>query len=133
HKRQELLIEAMAHTTTGVKLRLCGVPSNPGYGDALRARIAELGVEGKVIFEDAWINEEEKAAKLSTALAAAYIPKDEDSYGYPSLEAAHSQKAVITCTDSGGTLELIEDGRNGLLCAPDARALAAAMDRLYAD
>ena len=133
HKRQELLVEAMAHTTTGVKLRLCGVPSNPGYGDTLRARIAELGVEDKVIFEDAWITEAEKAAKLSTALAAAYIPKDEDSYGYPSLEAAHSQKPVITCTDSGGTLELIEDGRNGLLCAPDARALASAMDRLYAD
>lgn len=133
HKRQELLVEAMRHVETGVKLRLCGVPSNPAYGDTLRARIAELGVGDKVIFEDAWITEEAKADKLATALAVAYIPKDEDSYGYPSLEAAHSDKAVITCNDSGGTLELLEDGRNGFVTAPEPRALAQAMDRLHAD
>ena len=33
------------------------------------------------------------------ALAVAYVPDDEDSYGYPSLEAAHARKAVLTASD----------------------------------
>ena len=44
-----------------------------------------------------------------------------------------SKKAVISCTDSGGTLELIDDGHNGRLVAPTPQALAAAMDELYED
>jgi len=133
HKRQQLLIEAMRHVETDVRLRLCGVASSPAYGDELRALIDELGVGERVAFEDRWITEQAKADKLAGALAVAYLPRDEDSYGYPSLEAAHSGKAVITCGDSGGTLELVEDGRNGFVTEPDPRALAQVMDRLYAD
>jgi glycosyltransferase involved in cell wall biosynthesis len=62
-----------------------------------------------------------------------YVPHMEDSYGYVTLEAFHSHKPVITCSDSGGTLEIIEDGVNGLVATPEPTALAAAMDRLRAD
>jgi len=61
------------------------------------------------------------------------VPEDEDSYGYPSLEAAHARKAVLTASDSGGVLELISDGHNGIVAPPDPRSLAQAMDRLYRD
>ena len=80
-----------------------------------------------------WINEERKQDLMAEALAVAYIPFDEDSYGYVSLEAFHSSKAVITCKDSGGTLELIEDGHNGTIVDPDPERLASAMDELYDD
>ncbi len=133
HKRQEMLIEAMQHVRTGVKLRLCGMASNADYGFAVEHRIRELGLEDRVIFDNRWITEEEKVERLAPALAVAYLPHDEDSYGYPSLEAAHAGKGVLTTTDSGGVLELVEHGRNGLVCEPEPEALAEAMDRLYAD
>ncbi len=133
HKRQLLLIQAMAHVRTGVRLRLCGRSSSEAYSKVVHEAIAALGVADRVSFEDRWISEEEKADLLAGALAAAYLPHDEDSYGYPSLEAAHAQKCVITTHDSGGVLELVEDGRNGLVTAPTPVALADAMDRLYRD
>jgi glycosyltransferase involved in cell wall biosynthesis len=40
-------------------------------------------------------------------------------------------KPVITCTDSGGTAELVSDGVTGLVVEPDPAALAAAIERLW--
>lgn len=133
HKRQHLLVEAMAHVRTPVRLRLCGSANDGLYADRLRALIETLGVADRVRFENRWISEEEKAAALSTALAAAYLPLDEDSYGYPSLEASHARKPILTTTDSGGVVELVQDGLNGFVRDPDPHALAEAMDRLYRD
>ena len=131
HKRQWLLVEAMRHVQTDVKLRLCGTSMSSAELDRIRIAIATHQLESKVIFEDRWISEEEKIERLATALAIAYLPEDEDSYGYCSLEAAHARKAVLTTTDSGGVLELIDDGINGLIVPPDPRALAEAMDSLF--
>jgi glycosyltransferase involved in cell wall biosynthesis len=133
HKRQALMIEAMQHVKTGVKLRLAGTASSAEYGRQLVQMTKDLGVQDRVILEDRWISEDEKAEMLKAALAVAYLPKDEDSYGYPSLEGAHAKKAIITTTDSGGVLELVEHGRNGLISEPDPRALAEQFDRLHAD
>jgi len=133
HKRQLLLIQAMAHVRTGVRLRLCGRCSSEAYAQVVQDAIAALGVADRVSFEDRWISEEEKADLLAGALACAYLPHDEDSYGYPSLEAAHAEKCVITTHDAGGVLELVEDGQNGLVTAPTPVALAEAMDKLYRD
>jgi len=133
HKRQALLIEAMAHVKTDVRLRLCGKASSEAYAKSIEAMINDLGLSNRVIFEDRWISEEEKADLMAGALACAYLPHDEDSYGYPSLEAAHAQKAILTTSDSGGVLELVEDERNGLVVEANPRALAEAMDRLYRD
>ena len=44
-----------------------------------------------------------------------YLPFGEDSYGYVTLEAFHARKPVVTLSDSGGTLELVRDRRNGLV------------------
>ena len=133
HKRQALLIEAMKHVQTPVRLRLCGAASHADYGAEIRRMVANSGAAGRIAFEDAWISEDEKVERLAPALAVAYLPHDEDSYGYPSLEGAHAGKGVITTTDSGGVLELVEHGRNGLVVPPDPVAVAGAMDRLYRD
>ncbi len=133
HKRQHLLIEAMQHVKSGVKLRLCGSGASPRYIDQLRSQVKRYDLSSKVIIDSRWISEEEKANYLAQALAVAYLPLDEDSYGYPSLEAAHSRKAVITTGDSGGVLELVEPGVNGFVVEPDPRAVAEAMDELYQD
>ncbi len=132
HKRQHLLVEAMTHTRTPVRLRLCGRASSEAYAQTLRAAV-EAAPPNRVVLENRWVSELEKADRLAGALAVAYLPHDEDSYGYPSLEAAHAEKGVITTSDAGGVLELIQDGRNGFVCPPDPQAIAARFDELYLD
>ncbi len=133
HKRQHLLIEAMHYVTTPVHLRICGTSMSAAYVLELRERIARLGLEKKVILENRWITEEEKADYLANCLAAAYLPFDEDSYGYPSIEASHAAKAILTTTDSGGVVELVDNGLNGFVVEPNPKALAEALDKLYKD
>ncbi|MBA2653379.1 MAG: glycosyltransferase family 4 protein [Tatlockia sp.] len=133
HKRQHLLVEAMQYTQTSVCLRLCGASLNPDYTKGLSENITRLNLEEKVRLDDRWISEEEKIEILSDCLAAAYIPINEDSYGYPSIEASHAAKAILTTTDSGGVLELVEDGLNGYIVEPSPQAIAEAMDKFYLD
>jgi glycosyltransferase involved in cell wall biosynthesis len=133
HKRQHLLIEAMSHCKTPVKLRLAGASGEPAYPQELRHQIKARGLSGRVVVDERWISEEEKQDRLADCLAAAYVPLDEDSYGYPVLEAAHSSKPILTTADAGGTLEFVRHDHNGLVTEPRPQALAAAMDRLYAD
>ena len=133
HKRQRLLVEAMGHVRSPVRLRLCGVGTNADYVQSLRRVTAEGGAADRVVVEDRWITEEEKAARLEHALAAAYVPFDEDSYGYPTIEAAHARRCTVTVSDSGGVTEFVEDGVTGLVVPPEPAALAAAFDRLHGD
>lgn len=133
HKRQHLLIAAMALVRTPVKLRLCGASANPDYEKELRRLIANGNLQDRVTIESGWISEERKAELVSHCLASVYAPVDEDSYGYPTLEAAAARKPTVTTWDAGGTLEFVRDGENGLIAEPSHEALADAFDRLYAD
>lgn len=133
HKRQHLLVEAMQYVRSPVLLRLSGTSSGADYPKSLTKRIAELGLGSRVVLDNRWITEEEKIAQLSNCLAAAYLPLDEDSYGYPSLEASHASKPILTTTDSGGVLELVQDGVNGYVAEPNPEALAVAIDRFHQD
>jgi glycosyltransferase involved in cell wall biosynthesis len=133
HKRQHLLVEAMRYVQTPVRLRLCGLASNPAYLGELHRTIAQHNLEERATIEHRWISEEEKADRLARSLAAAYIPFDEDSYGYPTLEAAHAKRCTVTVSDSGGVPEFVEQGRNGLIVEPQPEALADAFDRLHRD
>ena len=130
-KRQLLAVEAMKYTKTPVKLKLSGKAEDPAYMQKIEQYIRKNHLEKKVEVMNRWISEEEKCQLFGDCLASIYIPFDEDSYGYPSLEAHESMKAVISCTDSGGTKELIIDGKNGFLCDSTPQALAEKMDFLY--
>ena len=133
HKRQDLLVEAMRHTRTPVRLRLCGIGSSEAFADGLRATVAQHGLETRVTIENRWISEGEKADRLAGALACVYVPFDEDSYGYTTIEAAHARRGTVTVSDSGGVPDFVKDGETGLVVRPEAQALAAAFDRLFDD
>lgn len=133
HKRQGLLAASMAHVSGDVRLVLAGAPDDPQALADLHAQIERAEVGDRVTVLARWISEEEKRELVAGALACAYIPFEEDSYGYPSLEAAHARKAILTCSDSGGTLELIRDGVNGVVAQPTPRSIASAIDRLAGD
>lgn len=133
HKRQELLIEAMRHVKSPVRLRLCGRSFSPDYEKKLAARIKSLGLGERITLEASWITEDTKVERIAGALACAYLPVDEDSYGYPTLEAAAANKPVLTASDAGGVMEFVEDGVNGLVAEPSPQSVAACLDRFYQD
>jgi glycosyltransferase involved in cell wall biosynthesis len=133
HKRQELLLEAMRFTRSGVKLRLCGLSHDGKYAKKLRKLVLRYKLQDKVIIDHRWISEEEKVEILARALAVAYAPVDEDSYGYPTLEGAHAERPIVTTHDAGGTLEFVEDSVNGFICDPTPESLGFAFDALFED
>jgi glycosyltransferase involved in cell wall biosynthesis len=130
-KRQALLVEAMQHTRTPVRLVLAGAHETPADEEQLRSLLANPAIAAKVDWLPGYLDEQRKCELFRDCLAAAYLPVDEDSYGYVTMEAFLSAKPAITCTDSGGIHILVEDGATGRIVPPDARALAAAMDDLF--
>lgn len=133
HKRQWLAVEAMAYVTSDIRLVVAGPPQSPADLARLQATITRHGLQDRVSLEPEFITEHRKADLHASALAVAYAPVDEDSYGYVTLEAHLSAKPVVTTTDSGGILQMVRDGRTGLVTAPDPRQVAEAFDALRAD
>jgi glycosyltransferase involved in cell wall biosynthesis len=128
HKRQWLLIEAMARVRGDVKAVIGG---EGGRDAAYRKRVAELGLGERVLFTG-HVDRAVQAAWYANALAVFFGPHDED-YGFVTLEAMLSGKPVITCEDSGGTLEFVEDGANGFVVPADPAAIADRIDALAGD
>ncbi len=131
-KRQHVAIEAMRHVRREFKLVLAGQADSDAYGEELRRLVDQWGLHDRVVFLG-WVSEAEKARWMSNARAAVYLPYDEDSYGYVTLEAFHSHKPLVTFDDSGGTNELVEHRLNGLVVRPTAEELAAALETMAAD
>jgi glycosyltransferase involved in cell wall biosynthesis len=117
----------MAHVDPAIRLRVVGDGSQRAEVEALAAaapgrRVDVLGAAAQEALVDLYAG----------ALAVVYAPYDED-YGYVTLEAFLSGKPVITATDSGGTLEFVEDGVTGFIVPPEPEAIASAINRLAAD
>lgn len=132
-KRQTLIVEAMAHVRRSVRLVLAGPPDTPGDLRNLEQTVRRLGLGDRVQIMPQWITEEQKAELFADALGCVYIPVDEDSYGYVTLESFQARKPVITCSDSGGTRTVVIDGETGWVVPPDASAIGAAINQMTDD
>jgi glycosyltransferase involved in cell wall biosynthesis len=127
-KRQPLVIEAMRHVRSSVKLVLVGAGPDE---QMLRDLVERHGLGDRVSFEIG-VSDERLHQLYLGALAVDYGPFDED-YGYVTLEAFAARRPVVTTDDSGGPLEFVVDGETGLVTPPEPRAVADAFDRLFAD
>jgi len=131
HKRQQLVIQAMKYTKSNVKLVIAGNPDNTTIVSLLEKEIEENDLTNKVTLITRWITHEEKIKYIAESLACAYTPLDEDSYGYVTLESFQSHKAVITCADSGGTIEIVTHGKNGYIVDSRPQEIAEVFDELF--
>ena len=127
-KRVDLLVRALPRLDRPLRLVVVGEGTQR---EALEQLAEELGVADRVDFLGA-VDDEAIVDLYAQALAVAYVPYDED-YGYVTLEAFLAARPVVTATDSGGTLEFVEDGVNGAVCEATPEALADALNRLSAD
>jgi len=115
-KRIDLLIDAA---------RQGGFPVVVAGDGPDRERLESLA-DGSVRFAGR-VSEEELADLYARCLAVYYAPVDED-FGMGPYEAFLSGKPVITTTDAGGPLDVVHDGRTGLVveATPAAGGQAAA-------
>jgi len=127
-KRVDLLVSAMARVDKPIRLVVAGEGTQRANVERLAG---EAGVEDRVTFLGA-VDDERLLDLYREALAVVYPPFDED-FGYVTLEAFLSRKAVVTATDSGGPNEFVVDGVNGLVRAPEPEAFADAINALARD
>jgi glycosyltransferase involved in cell wall biosynthesis len=128
-KRFDQLVRATAASSSRVRCVIAG--EGPERARLLRLA-GELGIADRVEILGR-VDDERLIDLYANALAVHYAPFDED-YGYVTVEAFKSGRAVLTATDAGGVLEFVRDGENGFVTAPDApRELAARIDRLSTD
>jgi glycosyltransferase involved in cell wall biosynthesis len=99
--------------------------------EALRRLSAELGLDGRVRF----LGPQPRATTFELLRAAdvALLSSSWENFPHMLVEALAIGTPVIA-TDVGGVGEIVEHERNGILVRPgDADALAAAIDRFFAD
>jgi len=121
----------MTQTRSNIRLVIAGPPESDDYSRKLVELLARHDLQGRVELLGL-VTEERKRELFANAMGVLYPPRDED-YGYVTLEAFHCAKPVITCTDSGGPLEFVSHQETGLICDPNPRALAEAIDTLAGD
>lgn len=124
-KRVELAISAMAYVPAPARLLIAGEGT---FRHGLERRIEELGLGSRVTLLGA-VDEATLVELYAGARGVVFAPFDED-YGYVTLEAFEARKPVVTATDSGGVLEFVQHGVNGLVCQPAAEALGEALAAL---
>jgi len=105
----------------------------------IELKIAGTGVEWgnlkKIIGRDkrvkllGFVNTDRLKEYYSKCLFVPFVPFNED-YGFVTLEAMKSKKAVLTCSDSGGPAELIKDGTNGKIAKANIPDLSKKMKEM---
>lgn len=124
-KRIGLLIDAMHMADTEMPLKIAG---DGPQAELLRAQAAD---DPRIHFLG-HVSERELVDLYANCLAVLFVPFKED-YGLITLEAMLAGKAVVTATDSGGTGELVDHDRTGLVVPAEAGAIARAIDQLATD
>ena len=128
-KRADLLIQALA-TPAGQGIRAV-IAGDGEERPRLTALVASLGVSGRVTLAGP-LGEAALVDHLARCRVVCFPPLDED-YGFVTVEAFASRKAVVTCTDSGGPPELVADGVRGYISQPTPEGLAVALRRAMDD
>jgi glycosyltransferase involved in cell wall biosynthesis len=129
HKRMDLILRALAEpSAAGIR---CVIAGEGGELDALKRLRRQLDLDDRVEFVGR-VDEAGLVDHLARCRAVAFTPFNED-YGFVTVEAFCSRKAVITCRDSGGPSELVRDGANGYVTEPKPEALARAMRQVMED
>ena len=125
-KRLDLLVEAAALVKDrSLRIRIAGEGEER---PRLLERIDALGLRDRVELLGP-ISDGELIDHYARCRAVYFAPWNED-YGFVTLEAMRSGKAVLTTPDSGGPSELVEHEGNGLVAPPTAEGIAHALDRL---
>ncbi len=128
-KRFDLLLRALAEpVAAGIR---CVIAGEGAEMPALVRLRRQLDLVDRVEFAGR-VTDAEMIAHLARCRAVAFVPWNED-YGFVTVEAFACGKPVVTCTDSGGPSELVQDGVSGYVTAPTAEGLAVGLREIMSD
>jgi glycosyltransferase involved in cell wall biosynthesis len=119
-KRIDMLLEAVAQDE---RLRAVIAGDGPDR-ERLEGLAAKLRLNGRVEFAGR-VSEERLTELYGSCLGVFYAPIDED-FGMVPYESFLAEKPVVTTLDAGGPLDVVRDRETGLVCAPEAAAIAEA-------
>ncbi len=132
-KGHSLFLKAMARVTRvfpNVKIQIIGDAPKPQYKEELLALTRSLGLSGVVEFLGTRYDIPELLSQMDVLVAPSV---GEEAFGRVVIEAGACGVPVV-CTRIGGLVDIIEDGKDGLLVPPnDPRQLAEAVLRLLKD
>jgi glycosyltransferase involved in cell wall biosynthesis len=128
-KRVDLLVRALAEAAAS---HVRAVIAGEGEQQPELEQLArDLGVADRITFAGR-IDDDALVEHLARCRAVCFTPFAED-YGFVTVEAFASRKAVVTCADSGGPAELVTDEETGVVCEPAPASIAIALARLMDD
>lgn len=125
-KRQDMIIKCMKYVKKEIRLKIAG--SGPKL-EEYRKLAKEIDVEDRVDFLG-YVPNNQLLELYSNAFCVIFTPLGEDM-GYVTMESFLSKKPVITCSDSGGPLEFVENDLNGYVADPDPQNIAEKVNMLY--
>jgi len=129
NKRVDLLLRAMGRIRFGLKALIIG--EGP-QREALEQLSERLCLSDRVRFLGR-VDDQELLDLYSRARMVFFAPIDED-YGFVTVEAMLSRRPVLTCSDSGGVLEFVEEGKSGLVAdSPTDEEVAVRIQALAED
>ncbi|AIY64603.1 glycosyltransferase family 4 protein [Pseudoalteromonas piratica] len=126
-KRQDLLIEALRHTKSGVKVKIVG-KGEAGYEVKLKDLIDKYDLHERVELVG-FVSEDDLLSLYANCRAVYYGPVDED-YGYATIEGFLAKKPVITVKDSGEVARIVSEVDGGWVTKPTSRAIANILDEV---
>lgn len=132
-KGHPLFFKAMARVARvypGLKIRIVGDASKPQYKEELSALVRQLGLSSNVEF----LGTRYDVPALLAGMSVLCVPSvGEEAFGRTVIEAGACGVPVVA-SRMGGLVDVIEDGRTGLLISPeDPRELAEAVMKLLKD
>ena len=124
-KRLDLLVRAFRATKTERRLLIAGTGPQQEELETLIGDDERIVLLGRI--SDAVMRR-----YYSRACCVPFLPEDED-YGLITVEAMQAGKPVLTCPDTGGVTELVENGVTGWVVEASEAALAEAIDAIASD
>ena len=124
-KRVDLAIRAVLASKLPMRLVIAG----DGECEASLRTLA--GGDARITFLGR-VSDDEVRQHYAACLAVPFLPLRED-YGYVTIEAFASGKAVVTCRDSGEPARIVAHGADGLVADPTVPAIRQALERLWRD
>ena len=112
-KNVRALVEIFARVQAEVPAKLVLIGEGPDLPFAKR-RLTELRLTDRVLF----LGNQQCIEELLPAADLFLLPSHHESFGLAALEAM-ACGTVVLATETGGTREVIDHGRNGYLCPPN--------------
>lgn len=133
HKRIDLLLDALAMLRAGGDPVTCRIIGDGPERDALHERAEALGLDDAVDFHHD-VSEQARLYALVKAARVFVFPSEREGFGIAALEAlACGLPVVTTSAPDNLAAGLVRDSGHGVVCAPNARALADAVSGVLAE